>query len=252
MHTTATMNVTHFEFQTLTPAAAKAGSSARDFSVFCPGFDRSKALGVVSPHLDDGVLDAAYAVLAFVTHFYEHATLPKTDCLYAQYFAFFPNIPGAGGLPTRHGTLSDPLQVLDATWGFLDIWPKTQWIFSAGHPADYLEQAMDRSVSYLLWPSNLRAVGQELPATLRRRLLNQLSNVFLFADPAPTYSIVVAQPVEDMALRCINALPCYESGALEALVAARHRLRKNSAGAYTETYRRLTSREFIEYLAGNA
>ena len=86
MHSSEILSAKHFEYVLL----GNETGSARDFSVFCPDYKDTDRLGTVSPCYEEGVLGAGYAILAFVTAFYDaQRSRSNRFFIYPQHFAFF-------------------------------------------------------------------------------------------------------------------------------------------------------------------
>jgi hypothetical protein len=142
MHTSTRMGAGDFQFWHHTASGARQV----DFAAFCPDYHELDRVGVVSPALEDGVLQTSYALLALTTAFY--------DCLRARYLAPNPSparldagrvemsmarsqddgffdypqhfaFVGAEGANVYTGSgllpLSTP-QLWDG-WSWLDVWP---------------------------------------------------------------------------------------------------------------------------------
>ena len=67
---------------------AKTVSTRVDFETFCPDYHELDRTGVISPHLEDGILHAGYALLALTTAFYDIWRARTDDFfIYPQHFA---------------------------------------------------------------------------------------------------------------------------------------------------------------------
>ena len=93
MHTSQTLRSSHFEYR-CTEASGRVA-----FSSFCADYHEQDRVGVVSPHLEDGVLHTGYALLALTTAFYDVQRAGGSDFfIYPQHFAIIGQGPPTASL----------------------------------------------------------------------------------------------------------------------------------------------------------
>ncbi len=230
MHTSQALRSSHFEYR-----RPDAGGRVA-FNAFCAGYHDQDRVGVVSPHLEDGVLHTAYALLALTTAFYDVQRAGGSDFfVYPQHFAFIgedsSTISAARaengradgvGIATRAGRLDLTLDEagIGGAWAWLDVWPKSNWFTAPLTPAAMLQKVFDLHINRLFWPHNFTPeLRQEqetengedahsaLPDYARRILQTRLKSVYYYNTSAPTVEICAAQPAVDIVQFSLERLP---------------------------------------------
>ena len=235
MHTSLLLRSSHFQFRRIDTGAPTHVA----FSAFCADYHEQDRVGVVSPHLEDGVLHTGYALLALTTAFFDAQRARGGDFfVYPQHFA----IIGAdqGGVATRAGRLD--LTLDDAgfggAWAWLDVWPDSNWITSPGTPLAMLRKVFAFQINRLFWPhdfvSDDEAPARLLPAYARRILESRLKSVYYYNTPTPTVEISAAQPAAKIVQQSIERLPAAVQGAL-----------CQNAHPQPEQYRQVSVAEFL-------
>lgn len=237
MHTSKALKSSDFQFRWLDAnGAVEAG-----FDSLCPDYHRLDRTGVVSPRLEDGVLNAGYAILAQTTAFYDVLRSEMDDFFdYPQHLAFLD--VNDKGVNTRCGRLSGPM-AMGGPWSNLDVWPQSNWISASGTVSGMLRKVYDLHVNRLLWPEDFMPVPDEatLPAHVYRKMLKtRLKGVTYYNASAPNVEVRVTQPVEDIVRTSIERLP---GGQREP-----RRLIEPADGdfLYVERYRQVGIDEFLE------
>ena len=156
-------------------------SEVLSFSEAYPDYHPQDRVGLISPRLEDGVFGLAGAVLGLATGFY--------DCLRSSGGAFF-NYPQhhvfIGGrdarVHTRHGDRVLSLPEMGSAWGWLDVWPETNWHLCPATPAGMLEAAFRLQVNRLFWPASFMpdTVDEPLPHYAYRLLRGRLKSVWYY------------------------------------------------------------------------
>ncbi len=238
MHTSKLLSSSDFQFG----RPDEDGAVGIDFSTFCPDYHELDRTGVVSPRLEDGVLNAGYAILAQTTAFYDVLRL-KMDAFfeYPQHLAFLD--VNDEGVNTRTGRLSVDRATMGGPWSNLDVWPDSNWIAAPGTVSGMLHKVYDLHINRLFWPENFMPGPSEaaLPSYVRRKMLRtRLKAVTYYKTSAPNVEVRVTQPVEDIVEKSIGRLPGGEEAPRGVLEPADGDFR------YVECYRQVGVDEFLE------
>lgn len=194
MHTSTRLVSTDFHFV----QHAASGDHAVGVTSFCPDYHPQDRVGVVSMHLEQGVLHTSYALLALTTHFYDHLRGQKDEFFdYPQHFAFVGTEQGReleeGG--AQEAVLVGNLQLAAETpqlwnaWSWLDVWPEAKWVTAPATATDMLKRVFDYQINRLFWPRNLTPgrvqaedPASKLPAYLWKMLKTSLKSVYLYGE----------------------------------------------------------------------
>ncbi len=138
-------------------------SDVLSFSDAYPDYHTQDRVGLVSPRLEDGVFGLAAAVLGLATGFY--------DCLRSKESVFFDYplhhvfIGGQGArVRTRNGDMNLSIGEMGSAWGWLDVWPETNWHLCPATPEGMLEAVFRHQVNRVFWPASF------LPGTVEKPL----------------------------------------------------------------------------------
>ena len=216
------------------------GGTQVDFATFCPAYSEFDRVGVVCPHLEDGVLNTAYALLGITTSFYDiHRARGDEFFNYPQHFAFIAST--ADGVSTRGGPLPLERNAMGAPWSNLDVWPESQWIPASGTATGMLEKVFSFQINRLFWPEGFAPEADEipLPTRVRRLLLARLKTVYYYNPTAPNVEIHVVQKVEDIVQGSIAQLPQTGGATLERAPSSTDEF------PYVEAHRQLGVDEFL-------
>ena len=222
MHTSQALRSSHFQYRRFGAGAP----ACVGFNSFCAGYHEQDRVGVVSPHLEDGILHAGYALLALTTAFYDAQRARGGDFfIYPQHFAIIGADQSCDDLPRRVGGANRCIVAtgagrLDLTpddagiggaWGWLDVWPASNWLTASAAPAAMLKKVFDFQINRLFWPQEF--VAREAPQTdplpdyARRILRTRLKSVCYYNTSAPTVEISAAQPAAEIVRTSIKRLP---------------------------------------------
>jgi len=177
MHTSTRLQAADFQFRQWQQGQLVSVC----FDAFCPNYHELDRVGVVSPCLEDGVLDTAYALLALTTAFYDVQRARATDFFdYPQHFAFVGT--GADGVCTRAVPLPPTQPHLWNAWSWLDVWPDNKWITGLPTAMGMLKQVFDHQINRLFWPSDLKPALNEnpLPPYVAKMLKTSLKAVYYY------------------------------------------------------------------------
>lgn len=177
MHTSERITQSDFVYRRRQDSIPKVLS----FSDAYPDYHPQDRVGLVSPRLEDGVFGLAGAVLGLATGFY--------DCLRSKGGEFF-NYPQHhvfiggrdGRVHTRSGDRDLSIAEMGSAWGWLDVWPETNWHLCPATPAGMLDAAFRLQVNRLFWPSSFMAgtVDRPLSHYAYRLLRGRLKSVWYY------------------------------------------------------------------------
>ena len=246
MHTSQVLRSGDFHYAAL----ADPIQTEIDFETFCPHYQVWNRIGVISPHLEDGILHTGYALLALTTVFYDDLRA-QTDSFfdYPHHFAFFDATDA--GVATRHQRVVLDTATLGSPWGALDVWPDSNWILAPGTVTGMLKKVFDWQISGLFWPYGFlpEDPADKLPLHVWRLLHTRLHTVYYYDSPQPTHEIRVTQVVEDMVQRGLERMP----PAAQPLLVNRAPIDSTSDSAnehiYAERYQRVSPDDFLAEMA---
>ena len=245
MHTSNVLQSSDFQYVRRAPD----GSSGPGMKALYPDYQTSDRVGVVSPCVEDGLLNAGYALLGLTTTFYDCLRSRTADFFdYPQHFAFLGAT--ADGLLSYGRPVPADEMALEATWGNLDVWPDSQWLFAPVTATAMIKKVFDFQINRLFWPQNLVPQPGEgrLPGYLRTMLGTRLKSVCYYNTVDPDLEIQVTQVVEDMVRASLARLP----GPAESSMGERAQRQVAGVGdngrLYRECYRRVSVQEFLACL----
>lgn len=204
MHTSSVLN--HHDFKCYKSVEGEFREA--DFNQIFNEYHPQDRLGIISPCLEDGIINTAGTLLCITTHFYDHLRakgLPFFN--YPQHFAL---IGGKGDqIQTGMGSLKLNIGETGAPWGWLDVWPETNWIICPANASAMLDQVYRLQINRLMWPATLTGVadGNKLPDLTRRFLKNRLKSVFLYGSEKPNIRISTSKAASDIVSESIAKLP---------------------------------------------
>lgn len=189
-------------------------SEVLSFSEAYPDYHPQDRVGLVSPRLEDGVFGLAGAVLGLATGFY--------DCLRSQGGEFF-NYPQhhvfIGGrdacVHTRSGDRNLSIPEMGSAWGWLDVWPETNWHLCPATPAGMLEAAFRLQVNRLFWPASFipEMAYRPLSHYAYKLLRGRLKSVWYYGCEDGNLEVRASGAAADVIRESLERLPsgCTES-----------------------------------------
>lgn len=184
-------------------------SEVLPFSEAFPDYHPQDRVGLVSPRLEDGVFELAGAVLGLATGFY--------DCLRSNGGEFF-NYPqhhvfiggGNGRVHTRNGGRDLSIPEMGRAWGWLDVWPETNWHLLPATPAGMLEAAFRIQVNRLFWPASFMpgTVDEPLSHYACRLLSGRLKSVWYYDCEEGNLEVRASGPAAEVIRESLERLPC--------------------------------------------
>lgn len=203
MHTSKRLASADFEFLRCTGNQ----QVSIPFHEFCPDYHELDRIGVVSPTISHGVLNAGRTILALTTAFYDAQRAKANEFFdYPQHFA----IVGADKI--------DP-QVdehhLWRAWSLLDVWPNNKWITAPPTAMGLLKAVFNYQINRLFWPRDLwPTLGEApLPEYAYRMLGTRLKSVCLYGNVQgrqPYVKISGSLTAEELLTASIEQLPKLE------------------------------------------
>ena len=218
-----------------------------DFGAVCPDYHELDRVGVVSPHLEDGVFNTSAVLLSLTTAFYDVLRLHSDDFFdYPQHFAFIGT--SHDGVHTRNGRLPVDDASIGAAWGNLDVWPDSKWITVPGTATEMMKKAVDFQINRLFWPEDFKLSqdGGRLPAYARKMLKTRLKAIYYYDTTTPTVEIHVSQQVADLVRESIAQLPGVEGTPTDKTESRTVTQPNEDNSPYVERYRRVSVDEFLE------
>lgn len=246
MHTSRILRSNDFQYDVI----AEPTQSENDFATFCPHYQVWNRIGVISPHLEDGIVHTGYALLALTTAFYDMLRAQTESFFdYPHHFAFFDATET--GVATRHQRVILDTATLGNPWGALDVWPDSNWILAPGTVTGMLRKIFEWQISCLFWPYGFvpEETSDKLPLHVWRLLHTRLHTVYYYNSPHPTHTIRATQTVEDVVKRSLDRLPD-EVQPLEVnrapVDSTTHLAHKH---IYNEHYQRVNQDTFLDTMA---
>jgi hypothetical protein len=219
------------------------GAAQTDLSSFCPDYHVQDRIGIVSPNMDDGVLNTGHAILALTTAFYDVMRSRGEDFYdYPQHFALLG--ADAEGVHTRVGRLPADDEIIGTVWGGLDVWPESNWIPAPEIASGMLRKVFDLQINRLFWPEDMKAGQGEIsfPSYVRKLLRARLKTVYYYKTAAPNMELRVSQVVEDSLQKSISRLPAVEGSEMPQRV-----MQPAEDGLIcVERYRQVSADDFLQ------
>ncbi len=177
-----------------------------------PDYHPQDRAGLVSPRLEDGVCGAGGAVLGLATGFY--------DCLrskeevffdYPQHHAF---IGGQGTrIHTRHGDRDLTVEQMGGAWGWLDVWPETNWHLCPAEPTKMIEAIFRHQINRVFWPATFLpdTVNDPLSKYAYKLLHSRLKSVWYYDCAEPDLVVRTTGPAVAVINESMERLPGCDS-----------------------------------------
>lgn len=183
-------------------------SEVLSFSDAYPDYHPQDRVGLVSPRLEDGVFGLAGAVLGLATGFY--------DCLRSKGGEFF-NYPQhhvfiggrAGRVHTRNGDRDLSIPEMGSAWGWLDVWPETNWHLCPATPVRMLEAVFRHQVNRVYWPVSFMPgdVHQPLSHYAYKLLRGRLKSVWYYGCEVGNLEVRASGAAADVIRESLERLP---------------------------------------------
>ena len=203
MHTSERIAQSDFVYRRLSGSETDIQSFADTY----PDYHPQDRVGLVSPRLEDGIFGAAAAVLSLATGFY--------DCLRSKAEPFF-NYPqhlvfigGQGSsVLTRKGDFNLTVEEWGGPWGWLDVWPETNWHLCPATPVSMLDAVYRHQVNRVFWPASFQpeVVDRPLKDYARRLLSSRLKSVWYYDSPEADVEVRASEPAADIIRESLERL----------------------------------------------
>ena len=204
MHTSARITQSDFVYR----RRQDSKSEVLSFSEAYPDYHPLDRVGLVSPRLEDGVFGLAAAVLGLATGFY--------DCLRSKGDEFF-NYPQhhafIGGresrVHTRNGDKDLSIPEMGSAWGWLDVWPETNWHLCPATPEDMLEAVFRHQVNRVFWPASFMPgeVDNPLSHYAYKLLSGRLKSVWYYDCEDGNLEVLASGSAADVIRESLERLP---------------------------------------------
>tara|TARA_Y100000588_G_C14147646_1_gene879109 strand:- start:303 stop:1049 length:747 start_codon:yes stop_codon:yes gene_type:complete len=195
MHTSTVISSPDFQFWKID---SEDGSQVK-FEAFCPNYHEQDRTAVVSPILEDGVLNTGYALLAMTAVFFDIQRSRSTDFfIYPQHFALLDM--DDHGVVTHHGRLPLDQETTGGPWANLDVWPESKWYGAPGTASGMLQKVLDLQINRIFWPENLGPGEDEnlLPDYGFKMLRSVLKSVYYYNADSPDIEVRANQAAQDV------------------------------------------------------
>ncbi len=185
-----------------------SGAVGTTFSEAYPDYHTQDRAGLVSPRLEDGVYGLSAAVLGLATGFY--------DCLRSKGDEFFDYplhhafVGGQGPrVRTRCGDLDLSIGEMGAAWGWLDVWPETNWHLCPATPAGMLEAVFRHQVNRVYWPASFMPGTVEKPLShyAYKLLSRRLKSVWYYDCEDGNLEVRATGSAADVIRESVERLP---------------------------------------------
>ncbi len=204
MHTSERIAQSDFVYRRLSGSE----SDILSFADAYPDYHPQDRVGLISPRLEDGIFGAAAAVLGLATGFY--------DCLRSKAKPFF-NYPqhlvfigGQGSsIHTRNGDFNLTVEEWGGPWGWLDVWPETNWHLCPSTPVSMLDAVYRHQVNRVFWPASFLPdeVDRPLKDYARRLLSSRLKSVWYYDSPEADVEVQASESAADIIKESLERLP---------------------------------------------
>ena len=204
MHTSSLLRQKDISYQVYGADSTKSSN----FATLFPDYHPQDRIGVISPYLEDGILNTSGVLLGFTISFYDVLRMGSADFFnYPQHFAF---IGGAlDVVDTNMGPLKLTSNILGAAWGWLDVWPETNWIVSPGHAENMIDQIFRYQINRVFWPMSLGASSKPgiLSPLIYQMLTNRLKSVWYYDTKDPNIELLLSETAGKVVLESVGRLP---------------------------------------------
>ncbi|MDE2847390.1 MAG: hypothetical protein OXO51_11835 [Gemmatimonadota bacterium] len=188
-------------------------SEVLSFSEAYPDYHPQDRVGLVSPRLEDGVFGLAGAVLGLATGFYDCLRLQGSEFFnYPQHHVFIGGRDGR--VHTRSGDRDLSIPEMGSAWGWLDVWPETNWHLCPATPAGMLEAAFRLQVNRLFWPASFmpasfmpEEVASPLSHYAYRLLRGRLKSVWYYDCEDGNLEVRASGSAADIIRESLERLP---------------------------------------------
>tara|TARA_B100000029_G_scaffold482413_1_gene532387 strand:+ start:31547 stop:32350 length:804 start_codon:yes stop_codon:yes gene_type:complete len=178
------------------------------FEEVFPDYHPQDRVGLVSPRLENGLLGASVALLALTTGFYDNLrTKSKKFFDYPQHFMF---VGGTGtSVFTEQSDFFPSVEECAKVWGWLDIWPETNWHVIQATPFRMLEAIYRQQINRIIWPSSflLENVETQMPFYANDLLHSRLKSVWYYDSSQADIEICGSEVVMDVIRESLDVLP---------------------------------------------
>ncbi|MBM3264523.1 MAG: hypothetical protein FJY97_13995 [candidate division Zixibacteria bacterium] len=202
MHTSTRISASDFRYSRLCASRTTEVS----FEEVFPDYHPQDRVGMVVPVYEDGIVYGTAALLSLTTRFYDiWRARTETFFDYPQHFAFIAGIEKR--ISTGIGSMRMDSEEMGASWGWLDVWPETNWIVTLPDAPSMLMQILSHQINRLIWPETLSPHMATLPEYVSALLRSRLKSVWYYGGQTADMEIRLSGAAADVAREALDRLP---------------------------------------------
>ncbi|MCY4543952.1 MAG: hypothetical protein OXD39_01840 [Gemmatimonadetes bacterium] len=204
MHTSDRITQSDFEYLRL----QDTGPVDTSFSDVYPDYHPQDRVGFVCPRLEDGVLGLCAAVLGLATGFYDR--LRSKGNVFFDYPLHHAFIGGREArVRTRSGDLDLSIGEMGSAWGWLDVWPETNWHLCPATPECMIEALFRHQVNRVCWPASFMPGSVENPLShyAYKLLSGRLKSVWYYDCVDGNLEVRASGSAADVIRESLDRLP---------------------------------------------
>ena len=239
MHTSERITQSDFEYLRL----QDTGPVGISFSDVYPDYHPQDRVGFVCHRLEDGVLGLCTAVLGLATGFYDHLRSKGNEFFdYPLHHAFI------GGreerVRTRSGDLDLSIGEMGSAWGWLDVWPETNWHLCPATPESMLEALFRHQVHRVCWPASFMpgSVEKPLSSYAYKLLSGRLKSVWYYDCGDGNLEVRASGSAADVIRESLERLP-------QGVTVRNHALEITSGPRIRNRFKAVKPQAFLEDMA---
>ena len=172
------------------------------FSEFLPNYHIQDRIGVVAPDSVKAIRGTGLAILAIATAFYDDLRGRNEAFFdYPQNLAFMD--PEMGPCWADSGS----------AWGWLDVWPDTNWIARPGNATDMIDGIFSHQVNRVFWPEGLKMDESvdALPDYALEIMRRRLKSVHYYRSATPDWTLTGSEKASEIICDSLGKLGTPES-----------------------------------------
>ena len=195
MHTSERIDQSDFVYRRLSVSE----DDILSFDEAYPDYHRQDRVGIVSPQFEDGISGTASAILSLATGFYDCLrSSQETFFDYPQHLVFIGSQGSDAITYGKENRLS--LENCGRSWGWLDVWPATNWNLCPATPESMLDAVYRNQINRVFWPASFLPVEVENPlSNYAQKLLNsRLKSVWYYDCSEADMEVQISKSVENI------------------------------------------------------
>ena len=239
MHTSERMKQSDFAYQRL----QDSGPVGMSFSDVYPDYHTQDRVGFVCPRLEDGVVGLCVAVLGLATGFYDRLRSKGTEFFdYPLHHAFIGGREAR--VCTRNGEMDLSIGEMGSAWGWLDVWPETNWHLCPATPERMLEALFRHQVNRVCWPASFMPGSVEKPLSqyAHKLLSARLKSVWYYECTEGNLDVRASGSAADVIRESLERLP-------RGVTDGNHVMESTSEPWIENRFKTVKPQEFLEDMA---